>query len=344
MPEARLAGEKIFAPLVLGAFSLAHRVVMPAMARGRAAPAGGVPTPMMVSYYAQRATCGGLIVCEPVAVSPGMDDGRCPGLYSAEQVNHWRGVTDAVHARGGLVLAQLGHGALRQPLELGEVDGVLESYRNAAENAGDAGFDGVELHADADFMPQAFFSPSTDHAPATRAADASPRWDLLQQVTQTFIGVWTAARVGVCLAPFSGVSNLHRTTNPHNAVCTAVAAWLGQQHTAYLHLLLPQGMGRDGSPLEHDCQTMAAQLRSAFGGALIVGGDLSAKQACALLDASLADAIAFTLPFVANPDLPQRLRLGIPWASPVPVDFGAGAELGYTHDPAAAGRDSDACI
>jgi N-ethylmaleimide reductase len=313
--------EKLFTPLNVGALPLLHRVVMPAMARRRAAPPGGVPTSMMVQYYAQRATPGGLIVCEPAAIGPGLGDGTSAGLYSAEQVNHWRKVTDAVHACGGIVVAQLCQGPLAPLYDQDDMDSTLDAYRNAAENAGDAGFDGVELLGLEGFE------------------GVEGRTSLLEAVAQTLIGVWGALRVGVCLSPSNVYFAAVLQGRPVEACWAALGqsvARLGQAKMAYLHLVRPPLMGIGKVGAQEVCVAWEQSLRTAFGGAVILAGDHSAMQARALLDEDMADAVAFGLPFVANPDLLQRLRTGAALAAVRSEGLHIGGEVGYTDYPSSA--------
>lgn len=177
LPLPQAAG--LFSPLVLGELALAHRVVVGPWPLRRGLPRG-VPTRHMADHYALRATPGGLVVCAPALVAPGQaGDGR-PGLHAAEQVNHWRDVTDAVHARGAYAVAHLRHPGLAGLEHPATREAALEDYRSAAENAGDAGFDAVEL----------------DTAPG----GAGPGLRFLGDAVHTLIGVWPPRRVGAWLA------------------------------------------------------------------------------------------------------------------------------------------------
>ena len=196
----------LFTPLRLGELTLRHRVVLPAWTTRLATPPGGVPTPAMAQHYAQRATPGGLLIGEAAAVWPLTHTDPCtPGLHSVEQVNLWRGVTDAVHARGGLVVAQLGQpagaagAAELASLDLDGLDMLTDLYRNAAENAGDAGFDGVELLAGHGALPELFLHARSNRRGDEHGGSLENRTRLLGDLLQALAGVWGPGRCGLTI-------------------------------------------------------------------------------------------------------------------------------------------------
>ena len=288
----------LFAPLTLGAFELTHRVVMSTPPRRRAR-AHGIPTALMALHHGQRASAGGLMIGEATAVRrDGLAEPDAPGLYSSEQANLWRQVTDAVHARGGIILAQLAQqaqgGASALPPGAATLDLLIESFRDAAENASDAGFDGVELQAgDGGWIEQMLRS---SQAPEDGAAAVV---DLLQALG----GVWGADRVGISLAGSDGA---------------ALATLLPElQRLGLAYLRLP-GLAAPGG---------------LYAGAVLASGNASAEEAAAALAQGAVHAFAFELAFVANPDLPERLRLALPLAQHDPATLGHGGARGYTDYP-----------
>lgn len=313
-PASRARPSPLFTPLRMGAFELAHRVVMPAIARRRARPVG-IPTPMMAEHYAQRASAGGLIVGEPTGVSAdGHGDAAEPGLHNAEQVNHWRRVTDAVHARGALMLAQLEHrgrlsafgcawSAGTTATTTDAIDLLVEDFRNAAENAGDAGFDGVELQAG---------GGSTVEQILLHSASAEAGAHAVADLVGALAAVWGAERVGIHLP------------------------WPSQAAALLLADLYRLGIAyvRGAAPAQE-----AAVPRSARGCVWIAAGACSADEAAAGISAGRFDAADFGLAFVANPDLPVRLRHGHALASPTTGSLQHGGALGYTDYPTHPPRD-----
>lgn len=302
----------LFTPLTLGAFALSHRVVMPAMNCGHAADAG-VPTEAMALHYGSRASEGGLIICEACAVSARTLGRGMAGLHTAEQVNHWQPVTRAVHACGGIVLAQLDHGShwagLPADAEMAIDDDALEAalidYRNAAEHAGDAGFDGVELHAAHGALPERLMqeyletlSPlgeDTDQSRTSRYAG-----EFLDAVTGTLANIWGADRVGICLSP--------PTQDEEDADWIAAYAQLTRRlhanAVAFVHIA---DTGQPTDDLNGTWQRASRLLRSACPTGLLVSGGFARSDAIATIENGAADAVAFGRAFIANPDLLERL-------------------------------------
>jgi N-ethylmaleimide reductase len=302
----------LFTPLQAGAFQLAHRVVMPALSRWSAS-AGGVPTPQMAEHYGQRATAGGLIVCEAAAVCAGIAAPGVPGLHNAEQVNHWRLVTDAVHGAGGTVVAQLGldgDAAVQLGLDVDGIERLLLDYRNAAENAGDAGFDGVELQAAHGALPERLLRGDLPQCASAYRGSADACMRFLNEALQSLVGVWGRDRVGVCLSP--GRPDGGRRFGKLDALAFH-ALLLGALHgegIAYLQLVEPGFGGLAAAPPRVQLPRVAALLRPFFPGVLVAAGGFDRQTATAALQSGQADAVAFGRGFIANPDLPARLRSG----------------------------------
>jgi N-ethylmaleimide reductase len=332
--------QTLFSPVTLGSLSLPNRIVMSSMSRDRSF--GGVPTPLNATYYAQRASAG-LVVTESTAVSArGVGWPNTPGIFTAEQTAGWRLVTDAVHQAGGRIFSQLWHcgrnshrltqpgGALpvgpsalppnatvrtaqgRLPLEvphaltLEEIPGVIDDYRRASQNALDAGFDGVQVHAGNGFLLDQFLRDSANHRTDAYGGSAERRCRLLMEVVAAVSDVWGADRVGVRVSPTN--PTLYRLEDSDPArLLAAVLDGLDALGIAYIDVV--QG-STTAEPPTHAIDHAA--LRRRFKGIYIANnGFTSLAQAEAAL-ASHADLISFGRLFIANPDLPRRLKLGAP--------------------------------
>jgi N-ethylmaleimide reductase len=346
----------LFQPLQLGALALKNRIVMAPMTRNRA-DARDAPHPLNARYYAQRASAG-LIVTEGSQVSPqGKGYPGTPGIYSPEQVEGWRLVTEAVHAAGGRIFLQAWHvgrvshpslqpdGALPvgpsalqpagkamtatglQPfvtpraLELSEIPGIIADFRRAALNAKAAGFDGVEIHGANGYLFDQFLRDSTNRRKDAYGGPVENRARLLLEVTDAAVEVLGAGRVGVRLSPLNPFNDL--SDSDPQATFGQAAAALGRRGLAYLHLV--RG-GDDGS---FDW----GALRRAFAGKVILAGGFDLAQAEATLAAGTADLIAFATAYLANPDLAERLRVDAPLNTPDRATFYGGGEKGYVDYP-----------
>ena len=323
----------LFAPLVAGDFHLRNRIVMAPLTRCRAA-AGRVPNDLNRDYYVQRADAG-MILTEATAVSPqGVGYPDTPGLWSADQIAGWKTITDAVHAEGGLIVAQLWHvGRISDPiyldgdlpvapsavkpaghvnlvrpkkdfvtpraLDLAEIPGIVEDYRRAAANAKAAGFDGVEIHAANGYLIDQFLQDKTNLRTDAYGGSVENRTRFLLEVTDAAISVWGPGRVGVHLAP-RGDSNDAGDSNPR-AVFTHVAAELAKRKIAFL--FLRERVGDD---------SLLGEIKRIFGGVVIANEGLTRDSAEALLAAGTADAASWGKAFIANPDLVDRLAKNAP--------------------------------
>ncbi len=319
VPDLMAQSPTLFSSLKIGAFDLAHRIVMPAMTRCRSAAPDGVPTRLMARYYAERSTVGGLLISEATCVcASGHCDRRMPGLYTAQQVNRWREATRAVHDNGGVILAQLTFMSQR-PSERHDLDAAINAYRSAAENAGDAGFDGVELHATHGALPDLFIRGHATAEQGDYAGNSENRARLLVEILETLEGVQGTDRVGICLS-------LDARDPGNDALCRALAA-LPMQHIAYAHVA---PSWRLGLPVPEEVAPVPIELvRSAFGGRLILSGGYTTRLANSCIGAGSADAVGFGRLFVANPDLPRRLFTGMPLADFDPASLYTGGAQGY---------------
>jgi 2,4-dienoyl-CoA reductase-like NADH-dependent reductase (Old Yellow Enzyme family) len=350
----------LFDPLLLGDLLLPNRVFMAPLTRSRATASGRVPTALARQYYAQRASAG-LILSEATSVLPGgVGYERTPGIWSEEQVAGWRGVTEAVHEKGGRIFLQLWHvGRISDPsllggalpvapsaiaaqgnvsllrpqrpyvtpraLDLAEIPGIVAGYRQGAANARAAGFDGVEIHAANGYLIDQFLQDGSNHRSDAYGGSIANRARLLLEIADACIDVWGAARVGVHLAP-RGDAHTMGDSAPL-ALFTHVARALGERRIAFLCAREHAGPDRIGPVLKRE-----------FGGVFVSNEGFDGPGAQADLDAGNADAVAFGQLFIANPDLPRRLREGLPLNAPQPATFYTDGPQGYIDYPAAADK------
>ena len=332
----------LFTPIQVGDLNLPNRVIMAPLTRCRASE-GRVPNPLMAEYYAQRASAG-LILTEATSVMPmGVGYPDTPGIWSAEQIEGWQRVTQAVHAAGGRIFLQLwhvgrvshpdyldgalpvapsalapeGHVSLLRPkrdyvvpraLETEEIPAIVEAYRQGAINAKTAGFDGVELHGANGYLLDQFLQDSTNRRTDRYGGSIENRARLLLEVTDAAIGVWGAGRVGVHLAPRCDAHTMG-DSDPL-ATFSYVARELGKRKIAFIFARESQAAPRLGPA-----------LKSAFGGVYIANEGLTRDTAEALIAAGEADAVAFGKDFIANPDLPARLLKNAPLNPAQPESF-----------------------
>jgi 2,4-dienoyl-CoA reductase-like NADH-dependent reductase (Old Yellow Enzyme family) len=345
----------LFDPLPIGDLTLKNRIIMAPLTRQRAGEIR-VPNALMAKYYAERASAG-LILSEATSVTPqGVGYANTPGIWSQEQVEGWKLVTQAVHAAGGKIFLQLwhvgrvsdplflngalpvapsaiapqGHVSLVRPqrpfvvpraLDLDEIAGVVEAFRKGAENAKAAGFDGVEVHGANGYLLDQFLQDSTNTRTDAYGGSLENRARLLLEVTDACIAVWGAPRVGVHLAP-RGDAHTMGDSNP-TATFGYVARELGKRKIAFIAARESLGENRLGP-----------QLKAAFGGPYIANEKFTKETAQQVLDAGEADAVAWGQLFIANPDLPRRFALDAPLNAPNPATYYSDGETGYIDYPA----------
>ncbi len=348
---------RLLDPIQVGDLRLPNRIFMAPLTRCRAS-AGRVPNLLMRDYYVQRATAG-LILSEATAVTPmGVGYPDTPGIWSPEQTQGWKVITDAVHAAGGRMFLQLwhvgrisdpsylggalpvapsaiaprGHVSLLRPkrpfvtpraLEPGEIPALVEAYRKGAQNAQAAGFDGVEIHGANGYLLDQFLQDSTNHRTDEYGGSVENRARLMLEVADAAIAVWGANRVGMHLAPQRDSHDMG-DSNPA-ATFGYVARELGKRRIAFLCVRESLGPKRLGP-----------ELKRLFGGAYVANEAHTRESAEQLLRAGEADAVAFGRLFIANPDLPRRFALNAPLNAPVPETFYASGLQGYTDYPALA--------
>jgi 2,4-dienoyl-CoA reductase-like NADH-dependent reductase (Old Yellow Enzyme family) len=345
----------LFDPLHVGDLTLANRIVMAPLTRQRAGDVR-IPNALMAQYYEERASAG-LILSEATAVTPqGVGYAATPGIWSQEQVEGWKLVTNAVHAKGGKIFLQLwhvgrvsdpvflngdlpvapsaiapqGHVSLVRPqrpyvtpraLEAAEIPGIIEAFRRGAENAKAAGFDGVEIHAANGYLLDQFLQDSTNQRTDEWGGSVENRARLILDIADACIGVWGANRVGVHLAP-RGDAHTMGDSDPA-ATFGYLARELGKRKIAFLFARESLGDDRIGH-----------LLKSEFGGIYIANEKFTKETAQQALDSGEADAIAWGKLFIANPDLPKRFEIDAPLNEPNPATFYAEGAEGYTDYPA----------
>ena len=346
----------LFDPLVVGDLTLPNRVIMAPLTRSRAEGGGRVPNALMAEYYAQRASAG-LILSEATSVIPqGVGYEDTPGIWSDEQVAGWKGVTEAVHAAGGRIFLQLWHvGRISDPsllngeapvapsaiaaagnvsllrpqrpyavpraLATEEIAGIVAAFRKGAENAKLAGFDGVEIHGANGYLLDQFLQDSTNTRQDAYGGPIENRARLMLEVTDACVAVWGANRVGMHLAPRRDSHDMG-DSNPVETF-TYVARQLKARGIAFI--CAREAIGAD---------SLGPLLKQEFGGIYIANEQMTRASAEGLIADGKADAVAFGKTFIANPDLPRRLKENAPLNPPRSELFYGGGANGYTDYPA----------
>ena len=341
---------KLFAPLSIGSLKLTHRVVMAPLTRSRADLPDDVPNDLMVDYYTQRASKGGLIIGEATTISTSARGWLgAPGLYSDKQMEGWKNITTAVHAKKGYMFAQLWHtgrashvsvtggpepvsawvnpdywndpdkltstpGGWVQPsphraLKISEIAGIVADYRGAALRAKQAGFDGVELHAANGYLIDQFLQNGCNKRTDGYGGSIENRARLLLEVVDAMTGVWGVDRVGVRIGP-DGKWNGMTDSDP-KSLFTYVAKHLNSFGLAYLHIIEPRVRG-NVVVAERQGPIAAEYLRTIFTGKIVAAGGFEPDTAEAVVTKGDADLVAFGRYFVSNPDLPVRIKQRLP--------------------------------
>lgn len=359
----------LFDPIRLGAIEAPNRVLMAPLTRGRATREA-VPTPIMAEYYAQRAGAG-LIISEATGISrQGLGWPFAPGLWNAAQVEGWRPVTDAVHAAGGRIVAQLWHMGRQvhssvtgeqpvsssattspgkvhsyegrqpfeaaRPLRLEEIPGILDDYARATEHALSAGFDGVQIHAANGYLIDQFLRDNANFRTDSYGGSVENRVRLLIEVAERVVSVAGAGRTAVRLSP-NGATQGVDDSNPESVFVPA-ARRLAELGIAFLELREP---GPEGTYGKTDVPRLSPLIRQAFDGPLVVNSDYFTREAAqAVLDAGTADAVSFGRAYLANPDLIERLRQGAPLNEVDSATWYSQGAQGYTDYPRLAGQEA----
>jgi N-ethylmaleimide reductase len=352
---------KLFEPYKLGPLTLPNRLVMAPLTRNRAL-AGLVPNPLAVEYYGQRASAG-LLVSEATQVSQqGQGYQDTPGIYSKEQVAGWRKVTDRVHERGGRIFLQLWHvgrishvslqqnnqapvapSAIRakgktfvggtfadvsapRELSLQEIPGIIESFKVGATNALAAGFDGVEVHGANGYLLEQFAKDGTNKRTDAYGGGIENRARLMLEVAKVVAAEAGSERTGIRISPVTPANDIS-DSNPQ-PLYDYIVDQLSALKLVYLHVV----EGATGGPREF-APFNYGSLRKRFAGAYIANNGYDFDLASKVLAADQADLIAFGKPFLANPDLVERLQRGAPLNAPDKATFYGGGAKGYTDYP-----------
>ncbi len=367
--------DSLFEPLQLGRHTLNNRVVLPPLTRSRSTQPGNIANALMATYYQQRAGAG-LMVTEGTQIEPrGQGYAWTPGIYSPEQIEGWRKVTDAVHAQGNIIFAQLWHvgrvshtslqpdgaapvapsaiaannvkvfietgpgsGTLAEPsmpraLTTAEVKELVQLYAQAARNALSAGFDGVELHCANGYLVNQFISEHSNQRDDEYGGSLHNRLRFLREIVAAVAEVVGADRLGVRFAPLFASTEEDRVymglveTDSHNTYIEAIKV-LEEAGIAYLSIAEADW---DNAPELSD--DFRREVRQTFSGRIIYAGRYTVERGVKTLAAGLGDLIAFGRPFIANPDLPQRIANGWPLNPVDPATMYGGTAEGYTDYP-----------
>lgn len=354
----------LFDPIRLGAIAAPNRVLMAPLTRTRGTH-NHVPTEVMARYYAQRASAG-LIISEAIGISrQGLGWPHATGLWRDDQLDGWRRVTGAVHEAGGRIIAQLWHMGrmvhtdfldgdapvsasatqapgrahtydgrkpypVARPLDLGEIPGVIDDYRQAAASALDAGFDGVQVHAANGYLIDQFLRDNANFRVDRYGGAIGNRIRLLCEVAGAMIEVAGAARTSVRLSP-NGDSQGVNDSDPEPLFRAAGTA-LSELGIGFLELREPP---TDGALGRSDRDPLAPAIRAAFKGPLVLNSDYDQVRAEATIASGLADAVSFGRLFIANPDLPRRFAEGLPLVRDDKLTWYSQAPEGYVDYPAA---------
>ncbi len=354
----------LFSPVKIGAIECANRVFMAPLTRCRALPGSDAPHALNTTYYTQRAHAG-LIISEATQILPqGKGYVGTPGIYSDEQEAGWRQITDAVHKAGGKMVAQLWHvGAISHPdlqpggalpvsasainpggvvhtqngkqervtpraLELHEIAAIVAAYRHSAALAKRAGFDGVEIHSANGYLLEQFIRDSSNKRTDAYGGSIANRIRFTLEAVDAAIEVWGKDRVGIRLSPVSPANGCGPDSNPQ-ATYGALVEALEARKIAYLHFI----EGHTGGERKLDGFDFAWARRT-FSGSYIANNKYTRQMGIDAVASGAADAIAYGVPFISNPDLPQRLQQDAPLNPANPKTFYGPDAVGYTDYPA----------
>jgi N-ethylmaleimide reductase len=358
---------KLFESFKLGPITLPNRLVMAPLTRNRAVPPGMVPSPLAVDYYSQRASAG-LLITEASQISQqGQGYQDTPGIYSKEQVAGWRKVTDRVHEKGGRIFIQLWHvgrvshtslqangiapvapSAIRakgktfanntfidisepRALELSEIPGIIDGFKQATANALAAGFDGVEIHGANGYLLDQFAKDGTNKRTDGYGGSIENRAKLMLEVTKAVVAEAGAGRTGIRISPVTPANDIS-DSNPQ-PLFDYIVDGLSALKLVYLHVVEgATGGPRDNAPFDY------VSLRKRFSGAYVANNGYDFALATKVLAEGAADLIAFGKPFISNPDLVERLKAGAPLNEWDKATFYGGGAKGYTDYPALGGK------
>ncbi len=360
-----MSTQTLFTPLRLGALHIPNRIVMAPLTRMRAGDAN-VPTALNAEYYSQRSAAG-LIISEGTAISPQAQGyPNAPGIYTAAQIAGWRAVTDGVHARGGRIVMQIAHNGRNshsslmpdaqvpvapsavtgnipaltkdfqqvpaetpRALETAEIVGIVNTFRQAALNALEAGFDGVELQGANSHLIEQFLEDGTNQRNDAYGGPKENRARLLLEIVDELTTAIGAERLGVRLSPFGQYGGIH-DSNPLE-LFTFVIGELSRRRIAYLHMIEAKGSEIGLTDQLHEqAQNNAALFGPAFVGHIISAAAYTPESAKQAVETGHVDAVAFGRSFIANPDLVERIKKGKPLNLADRSTFYGGDARGYT--------------
>ena len=349
----------LFQPLQVGALTLPNRILMAPLTRCRAED-DHVPGDLMATHYAQRASAGLLIAEATMAMEGNSAFWHEPGIHSAAQVAGWKHVTDAVHKAGGRIFLQVWHGGRAchpllndgaQPvapsalpirndevhtpegkkpyvtpraLADDELPGIVAGFRHAAENALAAGFDGIEVHGANGYLLDEFLRNGSNTRSGPYGGPIENRARLMLEVLDACVGVWGAGRVGLRLSPLNSYNDM-LDSDPVGLI-TWMAQHLNNYPLAYLHVMRGDFFGQQ----KGDVLTPA---RAHYKGVLIGNMGYTPQEAASAIESGQLDAVAFGTAFLANPDLPARIKAGASLNKPHPATFYSPGPEGYTDYP-----------
>lgn len=353
----------LFTPLPLGPLALPNRIFLAPLTRSRA-DEGHVPNDLMAQYYSQRAT-GGLLIAEATMAMRGNSAfWREPGIHDDAQVHGWKRVTDAVHDKGGRIFLQVWHGgrathsllnagqqpiapsaipitdsqihtpkgkqAYETPRELkdAEIPAIVQGFRAAFANAKRAGFDGVEVHAANGYLIDQFLRDGSNKRTGPYGGSRENRARFLFEVVREAVAEWGPHRVGVRMSPLNGYNSM--IDSDPVGLSTFVAGALNDYPLAYLHVMRADFQGKQKGDV-------LTPMRRAWKGTLVANMGYTPAEANAAIDKGEIDAVAFGTLFLANPDLPARIRQGGPYNQPDPKTFYVPGPRGYVDYPTLGG-------
>ncbi len=364
-----MSGKEImFTPVSLGAIQLKNRLVMAPLTRMRAI-AGHVPNPLAKTYYSQRASAG-LIITEATQISPlGMGYPATPGIYTPEQTAGWKEIVEAVHAKGGAIVAQLWHvgrishsslhpehGVPEAPsaiapagqtygadwqlqdyetpkaMSVEDIARLLKEYELAAQNAKAAGFDGVEIHAANGYLLDQFLQDKTNQRQDQYGGSIENRLRILGEVIEAVAKVFPSDRIGIRLSPY-GTFNDMGDSDPV-ALFTAAIQKLNGYNLAYVHMIEPRSTSAGGGDqVLEDAPITSEMFRAAYQGKFVTAGGYDQAMGEKVLEDGLADAVAYGRLYISNPDLAERFQKNAPLNPYNRATFYGGQEAGYTDYP-----------
>ena len=350
----------LYSPLKLGALTVPNRIFMAPLTRCQA-NAGHVPSALMVEYYAQRASAGLIIAEATMAIEDNSSFWMEPGIYSPAQIAGWKQITDAVHAADGRIFLQIWHGGrachpllnrgaqpvapspiaitdaevntpegmkpyvIPRELRDDELPGIVAGFKKAAENAKVAGFDGVELHGANGYLLDEFLRDGANKRAGPYGGSVENRARLMFEVIEAVSVVWGSNRVGLRISPLNSYNSM--IDSDPIGLSTWFAARLNDFHLAYLHVMR-------GDFFQQQSGDIMTPIRTHYRGVLVGNMGYTADEAGKAIENGKIDAVAFGTSFLANPDLPARIKAGAPLNQPNPARFYTPGPEGYTDYPA----------